>query len=329
MGAWTGTAIVVVNYGSSALLSSNLAQTADWPTRPDIVVVDNRSTAAEAARVKALADEFGWQAVLSERNAGFGAGVNAGAAAAIKAGADTLVVLNPDATIEAEDLRRLVDRSRSQPWALLSPRVVTPSGKVWFDGAVLDLVAGRTMSGRRAESLGVLETMPWISGACLVTSAELWQELGGFEEDYFLYWEDVDLSARALGLGADLVVVPEATAVHDEGGTQADEGRSGSGAAQQRPWTRSEGYYYFNIRNRLLFAARNLTAEQAAAWSASAWRAAYHTLLIGGRRKFLRPAMPLRAATRGVRDGRAFVAERSGPKDSPVDGSSPATDSRA
>ena len=308
MGAWSGTAIVVVNYGSSALLPLTLGQTADWPSRPDIVVVDNRSTVAEAERVSGLAARHGWTALLHDRNAGFGGGANLGAAAAIDAGADTLVVLNPDAAIAADDLRRVVARSQAQPWSVLSPRVVTATGRTWFDGAVVDLVAGRTLSAGRAGRMGLERTLPWISGACLVTSAELWQALGGFAEEYFLYWEDVDLSVRALRLGAELAVVEGAVAVHDEGGTQP----AGATANRAAPWTRSESYYYFNIRNRLLFAARNLTEEQVAQWDATAWSSAYQTLLIGGRRKFLRPAMPIRAAVRGVRDGRAFLAAQSG-----------------
>lgn len=300
----SGTAIVVVNYGSSALLEQTLAETASWDSRPAIVVVDNRSTDAEATRVDQLARRYGWTALLHEVNAGFGAGANLGAAAAIAAGAHTVAVINPDASIAERDLARVVDRVQAEPWALYSPRVVKASGGTWFDGAVVDLDAGRTMSARRADALGLQHTMPWLSGACLVTSARLWQALGGFAEEYFLYWEDVDLSARALRLGAELVVVDDAVARHDEGGTQG-----GDGADRTAPWTRSESYYYFNIRNRLLFAARNLTQEQAAQWSATAWRSAYDTLLIGGRRKFLRPAMPLRAALRGVRDGRAFLAD--------------------
>ncbi len=306
MATLSDAAIVVVNYGSSALLEQTLQQTSSWSARPEIVVVDNRTTDDEAEQVLALSARHGWTAVLNDRNAGFGGGVNLGAAAAIRAGADTLAILNPDAAIAEADLQRVIARSHAQPWALLSPRVVTPFGRTWFDGAVVDLDAGRTLSTRRAQALGLQHTMPWISGATVVTSAALWRDLQGFAEEYFLYWEDVDLSARALRLGAELVVVEDAMAVHDEGGTQA----AGSGTRAAAPWTRSESYYYFNIRNRLLFAARNLTAEQASQWDATAWRSAYQTLLIGGRRKFLRPAMPVRAAVRGVRDGRAFLAEQ-------------------
>ena len=301
------TAVVVVNYGSSSLLERSLAPLASWRSRPRVVIVDNHSTAAEAERVGGLAGRYGFDAVLNPRNTGFGAGANMGAAAAVAAGAETIVILNPDAVVAESALAAVAARAQEHPWGLYSPRIVKGNGDIWFAGAVVDLDAGRTMSARRAAELGIPRTMPWISGACLVTSAALWAALEGFDEDYFLYWEDVDISVRAQRLGADLVVVDDAQAVHDEGGTQA------AGATDRTvAWTRSEAYYYFNIRNRLAFAARNLSEDEVRRWNATAWRSAYQTLLIGGRRKFLRPAMPLRAAVRGVRDGRAFVAAAEG-----------------
>lgn len=124
---------------------------------------------------------------------------------------------------------------------------------------------------------------------------ELWEELGGFDEEYFLYWEDVDLSVRATRIGAALIVETGATAVHDEGGTQ-------HGHEQK-----SDLYYYFNIRNRLLFAARNLPPADIRRWLRSTPAESWQILLRGGRRQFLRRTGPWRAALRGTRDGRRYA----------------------
>ncbi len=121
----------------------------------------------------------------------------------------------------------------------------------------------------------------------------LWEALGGFDERYFLYWEDVDLSWRARGLGAQLLVVRDAVAVHDEGGTQQP--------SHQRE--RSASYYYFNIRNRLLFAALHLDAAARRRWRQTALGAAYDIVARGGRRQLLRSRAPWQAAMRGTRDG--------------------------
>jgi hypothetical protein len=104
----------------------------------------------------------------------------------------------------------------------------------------------------------------------------------------------VDFSRRVIAAGGSLHVVDEATAVHDEGGTQ------GRAVAER---AKSEAYYYYNIRNRLLFAVKHLDDEGIRRWRRGAWLSAREVLLRGGRHQFLRPWVPLRAAYRGVRDG--------------------------
>src|SRR5690606_40890410 len=54
----------------------------------------------------------------------------------------------------------------------------------------------------------------------LMVNDSAWEETGGFDEDYFLYWEDVDFALRVDDAGGALRLVESATAVHDEGGTQ-------------------------------------------------------------------------------------------------------------
>ncbi len=72
----------------------------------------------------------------------------------------------------------------------------------------------------------------------------LYELVGGYDESYFLYWEDVDFSVRASHVGAHLQVLTDVTAIHDEGGTQeTTKGRA-----------KSLLYYRYNTRNRLLFA---------------------------------------------------------------------------
>lgn len=287
-------AIVVVNYASSALLRENLVGTCD-DVRPDIVVVvDNLSTTGERAALRPLAASSGWELVEAPGNLGFGGGMNLGVERALELGAEDLLLLNPDATITGESvhaLQALIAESRT---TVVAPRIVDGAGAVWFDGADLYLSDGRTMgAGKRDRRLGE-ERWDWLSGACLLIPAEIWRRTGGFDDEYFLYWEDVDFSRRVVAAGGSLLVAHEATAVHDEGGTQ---GRDPSDRSK------STGYYYFNIRNRLLFAAKHLDDEGVRRWRRGAWRSAKEVLLRGGRRQFLRPWVPLGAAYRGVRDG--------------------------
>lgn len=291
-------AVVIVSFASSGLLERQAASL-ELPGRGRVVVVDCFSSASERARVRAIAHEHGWDVVLLDTNAGYGGGTNAGARLALAQGADVVVALNPDASIDAEGLRRLVEAVAGDPMVLASPRILTGSGEPWFVGADLYLEDGVPRGARARDRFPGAARREWATGACFAISASLWTMLGGFDEEYFLYWEDIDLSHRALDAGARLAVV-DARAVHDAGGTQRN---VGPGRAK------SETYYYFNIRNRLLYAVKHLDPDGIRRWQRSAPRVALAVLQRGGRRQLVSSLRPWRAYLRALRDGRRLVRE--------------------
>lgn len=292
-------AIIVVSFASSGLLE-RYAATIALPAAGHLVVVDCFSSAVERDRVRALAEAHGWEAVLLESNAGFGGGTNAGAARALELGARVLVALNPDASIDRASLEVLVEAAHADPMALVSPTIRTSAGRPWFSGADLYLDDGSVRPASARDRFEGARRLEWATGACFAMSAHLWELLGGFDEEYFLYWEDIDLSHRALARGARLELA-EASVVHDPGGTQAD-GRRGR--------AKSELYYYCNIRNRLLYAAKHLEADDVRRWSRSAPRVGLEVLLRGGRRQLLTSVRPWRAYVRALRDGRRLARRR-------------------
>jgi len=293
-------AIVVVNYGSSALLGANLAPLGAALPEALVVVVDNRTGESELVALRALAERHGWEFVPSATNLGFGAGMNLGVSRAQELGATAFLLLNPDLRISPDSVKTLERRVQADPLALLSPSITRPDGTPWFTGADLYLDDGRIRSPRRRDEFPGHRREPWLSGACLMVSRALWERISGFSSDYFLYWEDVDLSHRARAAGATLEVDGEATAVHAEGGTQGV-------AATHSGTPKSNLYYYYNVRNRMLFAARNLPVEDVRRWQRTAVPVAWEVLLQGGRRQLLRSPGPLIAAARGLRDGRRIA----------------------
>ena len=296
-----GLALVLVNFGSSALLAENLAPLTRRRTDLLTVVVDNFSSEPERSRLVALAETEGWHTVLPTGNTGFGGGMNRGVLRAEQLGATNLLLVNPDAEIAEPAIGRLLELSRRSPGTLFSPQILRPDGTVWFDGSDLYLEDGRTRSSKRRPA-AVVDVQPWLSGACLMLSDDLWRRIGGFDEEYFLYWEDVDFSRRVVAAGGAIAVVSEAIAIHSPGGTQ------GEGAARYGD-PKSDTYYYYNIRNRLLYAARHLDSESIKRWRRVALPIAWEVLLRGGRRQFLRSLSPLVAAYRGVRDGRRLAKD--------------------
>lgn len=298
------TAVVVVNYGASALLETNLVHVDDEVPGLVVVVVDNFTSTAEQDAVRTLCERRRWHLVASPTNLGFGSGMNAGVEVAIGAGAEQLLLLNPDARIDAASLGLLVDAVRAEPLTMVGPVLRTASGALWSDGHDLYLDRGRMRATRKRE--GSPRVAEWLTGACLVLSTTLWQRVGGFDDRYFLYWEDVDLSWRVLEAGGRLRVVRDAVAVHDEGGTQV---RSSERAL-------STTYYYFNIRNRLVFAAHHLPARDRLRWALTAPSEAWAVLLRGGRRQLVHSPDPWRAAVTGTFAGlRALVGGRAAARD--------------
>ena len=293
-------AVVVVNYGSSALLESALGGLDARSPELDVVVVDNFTTEQERAAVVDLAALHGWMTVLRHDNGGFAVGVNDGAALALDRGATVIVMLNPDASIGADDLRRLVEPIERDPLVVTGPRIRSADDTRWLTGTDLRLADGR-MRARRLRQPGD-EVEPWLSGACLAMSAELWTTLGGLATEYFLYWEDVDLSWRAVRAGARLELVDDAYALHAQGGTQA----SHSSRAK------SDVYYYHQIRNRILFAALHLGPAGVARWRPHDVRVAYEILLQGGKAQFLLHPRVALVALRALRDGRALAGRYRG-----------------
>jgi GT2 family glycosyltransferase len=125
----------------------------------------------------------------------------------------------------------------------------------------------------------------------------LWERLGGFDEDYFLYWEDVDLSHRCDLLGGRLIVRADLTAVHDAGGTQD----RASGRAK------SATYYYYNCRNRLVFAAKHLGRRDQLRWLVRTPADARRVLLRGGRRQLAHPGRTVWPALTGSLAGAGWL----------------------
>jgi N-acetylglucosaminyl-diphospho-decaprenol L-rhamnosyltransferase len=273
-------AVVVVSYRSSGLLASHLASLTAQLDDTRCIVVDNFSDEHERRAVATLGSSKGWT-VLTSPNVGFGAGVNLAVTHASQLGCTRVLVLNPDVLIAPDDARVLLDRAGDR---VVAPRLVRDDGSIWFDGGTLDLATG-TARGKGGND--------WISGACFAAPVAALAQVGGFDEAYFMYWEDVDLSYRLREAGWALEVMAEVTAVHQVGGSQ-------SHAGSRR---KSDLYYRHNCRGRLLFAASNLDQQHRRRWLRRSARFAAEVVLRGGRRQLLHSPGPVVAALRGTFEG--------------------------
>lgn len=263
--------IVIVNFNSHAMISKNFGDLELDESLVSIVVVDSYANDAEAIRMAEVADQHGWDLVTTGTNVGFGGGMNRGVAYALASGATELLLVNPDVRLTVSDIHRMWEAARNERSTLFCPVLRRPDGRVWFGGGQIDLRTGRT---RNEPHGGVQETNGWLTGACLALSSTLWSRLGGFDERYFMYWEDIDFSYRCQRSGGDLHVLDDVEVVHEVGATQGSERKSNL-------------YTYHVCRNRLLFAAIHLDRLTKIRWVVHTPRESWRIAIRDGRRSTL------------------------------------------
>lgn len=259
MGSPRVTAIVVL-YNSSEVLPRLLSSipAASRRTRTDIVLVDNAS--ADLPESRRIAAEFGVRLVELDRNLGYGGGVNA-AVARLDDPGDLLLICNADLEFRADAIDVLADYASAHPEiGSLGPAILnadgsiypsarrSPSLRVGVGHALLgDIAPSNRWSQRYREETAVgssPRTADWLSGACLMVPAERFREVGGFDEGYFMYFEDVDLGDRLRAAGLRNVYVPSARVSH------AGAHSTGSSSSRMLAVHHQSAYRYLSRRYR-------------------------------------------------------------------------------
>ncbi|MCL4541535.1 MAG: glycosyltransferase family 2 protein [Chloroflexi bacterium] len=181
------------------------------PVSSEVIVVDNRGEPALAAFV----DRFSMLRVVGlGRNSGYGGGNNFGAHCAI---GDFLFVMNPDVIVKEDIFYNLEEVLLRLPrYSAVSPLLILPDGRVNTAGNHVSYT-GLTFCrglGERDRHYG-LELVPAVSGAAFAIRREDFLALGGFDEAFFMYLEDTELSLRLFAYGGACWCLQDARAIHD------------------------------------------------------------------------------------------------------------------
>ena len=191
-----------------------------------MVVVENGDPRAARQALAGLSVPL----VATGRNLGYGAGANRGVAAS--GDSEYVLVCNPDLRVHTGAVARLVAALDERPsWAIVGPRLVDPSGVEYpsvrrfpsmLDAAGHALLAlvrpDNRFSRRYRDAVGdVPRAVDWVSGACICVRRDAFEELGGFDESYFMFAEDMDLCWRAHQAGWEVGVEPRAEVTHVQG----------------------------------------------------------------------------------------------------------------
>jgi N-acetylglucosaminyl-diphospho-decaprenol L-rhamnosyltransferase len=225
------TTVVLVTWRSRDHLPGCLAalEAAKDEDALETIVVDNASDDDTVACVRERAP--GALVVRNDTNRGFAAAVNE---ALRLARGDAVLLLNPDVVLGRGCIARLRrDLDEDETLGLAGPQLLFPDGRpqrsAWdaprlptlaFDAFLLyNLLPRSRRHPLAARIAAAAEDVDALSGACLLVRRSCFESLGGLDERFFLYFEDVDLGLRARAAGWRVRLVPDARAVHALGGS--------------------------------------------------------------------------------------------------------------
>ena len=235
----TAVTLIVVNF-NTGMLARKCVETAaadleglDW----DAIVVDNASSDGSVALLRGLART---RVIANARNAGFGAAVNQ---AARVTDAPLLWLLNPDCEVVPGAFAALRQTLERHPeCAIAAPRLLNADGSVqasargeptaWTGlfgrhSLLTRFFPASRMARRNLPAQDLVDAsvesaeVDWVMGAAMLIRRAAFERVGGFDERYFLYWEDADLCRRLRDAGLTTRYVPQAIVRHP-GGASAD-----------------------------------------------------------------------------------------------------------
>jgi GT2 family glycosyltransferase len=212
-----------------------------------IVVVDNGS---EDDSVEAVREKFPEvEIVETGKNLGFAGGNNAGIEYAMKQGTDYVYLINNDTTVDPDYLRELVTAAEAdEKIGAVGSKIYYYSEptRIWFAGGKINWLRNK------GEHIGLdevdrgqyddIKEAGYLTGCSLLVKREVVEKIGVLEEDYFLYYEDVDYSLRIQNAGYKTVYVPKSKIYHKV-------------SRSTKPG--SSSYVYYHVRNGLVNARRN------------------------------------------------------------------------
>ena len=219
----TDLSVSIVNTNSRELLLACLETLRG--TTAEIVVLDNASEDGSADAVRERFPDVG--VLAQEFRAGFGANHNT----VMRATEGRYVyVLNEDTTADDWGFARIVEYLDAHPRvAALGPRLTYPDGRLQDSAWRFPTPLVSTLGLLTVGKLGVKQSrgdaphaVDWVMGAALVLRRDALDEVGLFDDEFFLYSEEVDLQFRLRQAGWDVHYFPSATVVHHESQFSAD-----------------------------------------------------------------------------------------------------------
>ena len=254
--------IITVNYRTAELVVKSLHALASQVAELNggkVLVVDNASGDDSFNQITSKISSENWvkwaEVIPSERNGGFAFGNNIGFKLALSSSVDSdyLMLLNPDACVEPKAIEKLVEFMDAHPLVgIAGSQIKNLAGGIessahTFHSPISELLEGAQL-GILSRYLSAYEVTPafqniahqcdWVSGCSMIIRRKVIDDIGMMDEEFFLYFEEVDFFHRAAKAGWQTWYVPDSIVTHIEGAA------TGIKSKQRRP------KYWFNSRRR-------------------------------------------------------------------------------
>jgi GT2 family glycosyltransferase len=227
-----GVTLIMVVFHTGKVLFDSIGRVLNDPNVKQFIIIDNGSSEKDEQRLRDLKDEYDHiLLVQGQGNIGFAKAANLGAHLAVQ---PWLVFLNPDALLQPDCTRKLVRAAANQPApCLVGARLLNPDmseqrgarrGEVTpFTTLVSLLQLHKYVPAWRKYEIHYEDQalpegpapVPTISGACFAVSRQDFSRLKGFDSNFFLHVEDVDLCWRVREMGGTVLFHPDAEVVHE------------------------------------------------------------------------------------------------------------------
>ncbi len=232
--------ILIVHYRGCDVLEECLHQIQESVNVEYEVLIGNNNPQDRVSIEKITTTKQGSFSVIhNKRNIGFGPAHNALAGIARS---ETLLILNPDIKkINLhEDVITLVEENNQ--WGMIAPQILDIQGnpQEWSSGDVvtpLSTVWNKIATPKKNRCNSV-ESVGWVTGAAFFISKDLFTDIGGFDEKFFLYFEDVDLCRRIKAKDFEIGIDPKSQMTHIAG-TSRDSDKS-----RDEHYAQSHRYYF-------------------------------------------------------------------------------------
>jgi len=212
--------IIIVNYKSEKYLGKCVSSIKERILNVgyEIIIVNNDATDLEAQLPKDI------KLINSGENTGFGAGCNLGAKSAR---GEIICFLNPDTEIVSNNFSGAIcEFTKDNELAIIGSKLISEDGKTqeWIAGEEVTIWSTLMNNfGYKRDKKIWESTVPvkcaWVSGAAMFIRKDIFDKLGGFDEKFFMYFEDIDLCRRARQLSYKVLYFPEFVVKHFGGGS--------------------------------------------------------------------------------------------------------------